>query len=1156
MSADPTMPAPRDAAPAAYDASIPPFVPPDAADATQPLSKTPWARRWAFVVLMLMLLWTGAAWEINARRYDQRVARAVEAAQAQGRAHAALVESGLRQGLSELDGLAQVLAHMPTVVQAVQVDGDGQRAAETPVATLRDQLQAQPDLAQMDAFLSTTAEQLGADLLYLLDEAGNCVAASNAGSVSSVVGQHLVEGEYFTETRARGGSRQFAVGRATGIPGLYFSAAVTREGRFVGAVVVKRNTPALAAMVGHEGAFVVDSQGVVIMAQDPHLQLQAMNGAPVYTLDPAERASRYQNEHLPVLRIAPWGGDGGSQVRLVGDDPQPQVLVQRHMELEALDVYVAQPVPELENLARERLALFVLLSLGGAGGIAVVAAGLVGWRSRRHVLDAVGHLATLNQKLSEQIAERQRAESLLRESREYLVVHEARLRALLRSLPEQVWMKDRSGAYLAVNAEFERFQGITEAELLGKSDRDFEKPERAAFFAAQDQAALDTAEPQTFHETDTPADGVGGLRQLAITKTAVRDDRQQVIGVVGVARDMTEIHLAHQALKTSEARFRATFETAGDAILIIRRAIVVDCNLRAAQLLGAETRGGLLGQSMELFAPERQPDGQPSRTLSMQHVAAVKHGEMKTIEWRCRRLDGSEFDAEITLSVFEHGGQRLLQSVLRDVSERRRMIAALEAAKEEAERANRSKSVFLANMSHEIRTPLNAVLGFTQLLMADRKLPGEAQSRLRVIHSAGSRLLGLINDVLDLAKIESGGLQVLVSPFDLLQELRDIDHLYGAHARAKGLTLQSELALAPPTVVEGDRNKVGQIVSNLLGNALKFTESGHIGVHAWRDPPDGDRVWIEVHDTGPGMSPAELGELFVPFRQGAAGQEKGGTGLGLALSRDMARAMGGDLAVTSTLGAGTQVRVWLPLPASGRASPGAALGAGAMALDAATPCHVLVIEDDADSRDVLVHLLRDAGCVVSQAFDGLEGLARCRAERFDIVFSDIRMPHMNGVEMIERLRADPFTQRLPVIAVSASSLEHERRFYIENGFQDFIGKPYPFQDVYRALIEHAGVRMHAVDAPVEVDVDADAIAPLPAGLTPRVREQLRELALAASRGQLAAVGRLMSALASDTIGAERWRSFDEAAQAYDFQLLEQRVRELLAQAVAVPATGG
>jgi signal transduction histidine kinase/ActR/RegA family two-component response regulator len=526
---------------------------------------------------------------------------------------------------------------------------------------------------------------------------------------------------------------------------------------------------------------------------------------------------------------------------------------------------------------------------------------------------------------------------------------------------------------------------------------------------------------------------------------------------------------------------------------------------------------------------------------------------MKTFEWRCRRLDKSQFDAEITVSLFRLDGQNLLQAVLRDVSERRRMVAALQSAKEEAERANRSKSVFLANMSHEIRTPLNAVLGFTQLLMADRTLPDSTQARLRVILSAGNRLLGLINDVLDLAKIESGGLQVLVAPFDLLQELRDIDALYGSHARARGLALQSELALAPPTRVEGDRNKVGQILANLLGNALKFTDRGHIGMHVWRDGGQADRVWFEVHDTGPGIAPEELHDLFVPFRQGSSGQEKGGTGLGLSLSRDMARAMGGELSVSSTPGVGTQVRFWLALPASRDAAGASPVGAGAQILDADTPCTVLVIEDDADSREVLVDLLRAAGCTVMQAVDGLEGLERCRSERFDIVFSDIRMPHMNGVELIERLRADPFTAALPVVAVSASSLEHERRFYIANGFQDFIGKPYPFQDVYRALVEHAGVRLHPVVAPADVPATAAAQDVVPAA---GVRHRLRALAAAASGGQLAQVGKLMASVTPESVGLERWRGFDEAAQAYDFQLLEERVLALMAQMDAADASTG
>ena len=1140
---------------ATSDSSIPPYVPPDAGGDVRAVLRTPWARRWALVVLMLILAWTAAAWSLNARHFRERVDGAVATATAQAHASGTLVEDGLRQGLAQLDGVAHTLTRLPSVRQAVAAAGPGAPRVDEPVPQLRSLLQAQPELAALDDFLASSADELGADLIYLLDDAGNCIAASNAGTEGSVVGQHLTDAGFFEQTRVQHGARLFAVGKATGIPGMYFSASIYEEGRFVGAIVVKRNTRSLAAMVGHEGAFVVDALGVVIMSQDPRLLMEALDGAGVFALDPAARASRYGSSALPVLHIEPWDGDDTPALHRIDEDPVPQVLVRTHMDREGLDVFVAQRVPEVENLVRERGFDFALMALAGAGALALVAAGLGGWRSRRSVIDAMHRLGQANRTLSVEVAERERAEVLLRESREYLVVHEARLRALLRSLPEQVWMKDRAGAYLAVNVEFERFQGVSEADVLGKTDGEMGGPERAAHYAAQDQATLAAAEPLVFHGTERSASG-GGERRLEVTKTAVRDEHGEVIGVVGIARDMTEIQAANLALKSSEARFRATFETAGDAMLIIRGALVVDCNRRAAELLGAGSRDGLLGKSIALFAPAVQPDGETSTKLARAHLADLDRGGMKTFEWRCRRLDGTPFDAEITISLFRHNGHDLLQAVLRDVSERRRMIAALEAAKEEAERANRSKSVFLANMSHEIRTPLNAVLGFTQLLMADRKLPDETQSRLRVIHGAGNRLLGLINDVLDLAKIESGSLQVLSNPFDLLQELRDIATLYGAHARAKGLALQSELTLAAPTVVEGDRNKLGQIVANLLGNALKFTERGHIGLHAWRDPGHAERVWFEVHDTGPGIAAGDLADLFVPFRQGAAGQEKGGTGLGLALSRDLAHAMGGELSIASTPGVGTQVRLWLPLPPGRLPAAGAAVGAGAQVLDPATPCAVLVIEDDPHSREVLVDLLRQVGCTVTQAFDGLQGLACCRSERFDIVFSDIRMPHMDGVEMIARLRADPVTAALPVVAVSASSLEHERRFYIENGFQDFIGKPYPFQDVYRALVDHAGVRLRPAGPVVDTAPAAEAAPSLAAALAPRVREQLRALAAAASSGQLGAVGRMMEALGPEAIGGERWCAFEDAAQAYDFQLLEERVNAFIAQLEAAEAAPG
>ncbi|MEP6504946.1 MAG: PAS domain S-box protein, partial [Betaproteobacteria bacterium] len=687
------------------DSSIPPYVPPDAADAEQSVFRTPWARRWAVVVLILMLVWTALAWEWTAHQYRLRIDHAVETATAQASSRQGLVEDGLRNGLAQLDGVAHMLTRLPTVRHAVTAAGPSAQTSMERTPELRSALQALPELAAMNDFLASSTEELGADLIYLRDDAGNCVASSDAGTATSIVGQHLSDRTFFEQTRDQHSARLFAVGRSTGIPGMYFSSAVYEDGQFIGAVFVKRNTRALAAMVAYEGAFVVDEMGVAIMSHDPRLLLHALPGGKAAALSAAERKSLYLAEQLAPLRIEPWDVDVAPALRRVGDDPVPQVLVQRHMERDGLDVYVAQPLPEVENLVRDRGANFALLALAGIGAIALVTAGLGGWRSRRNVLDAVERIGQANRMLSVEVAERQRAEIALRESREYLVVHEARLRALLRNLPEQVWMKDRAGNYLAVNAEFERFQGQPEGDVLGKSDAQLQPAERAEHYAQQDRATLAAAEPLVFLEAEKSAAG-GGVRQLEITKTAVRDERGEVVGVVGIARDMTEIHAAHLALKTSEARFRATFETAGDAILIIRHALIVDCNRRAAEMLGAGTRDALLGQALSLFSPETQPDGESSSSLALRLVEDVKRGGMRTFEWRCRRLDDTQFDAEITISVFQHNGQSLLQAVLRDVSERRRMMAALESAKDEAERANRSKSVFLANMSHEIRTPL------------------------------------------------------------------------------------------------------------------------------------------------------------------------------------------------------------------------------------------------------------------------------------------------------------------------------------------------------------------------------------------------------------------------------------------------------------------
>jgi len=501
---------------------------------------------------------------------------------------------------------------------------------------------------------------------------------------------------------------------------------------------------------------------------------------------------------------------------------------------------------------------------------------------------------------------------------------------------------------------------------------------------------------------------------------------------------------------------------------------------------------------------------------------------------------------------------------LRDeVDGHRRTEALLQDARQHAEAASRAKSQFLANMSHEIRTPLNAVLGYTQLLIEDRRQAPETRERLRVIHAAGQRLLGLINDVLDLAKIEAGALQVHLAPMNLRHELGEIFSLFEPRAEAKGLLLKLDVDLDTDCAFVTDRAKFGQVVLNLLGNALKFTDAGRIVLRAWR--AGGDTV-VEVEDTGPGMDEQEVADLFTAFRQGAAGADKGGTGLGLNLSRHIAQALGGELVVASAKGRGTTVRLRLPMAEADPAGVPAAGLAGGQRLAPGTSLRALVVEDDPYSRDVLVTLLRETGCEVDAAVDGEAGLAACRARPadapYDIVFTDIRMPRVDGLQMLQALRADERTHGLPLIAVSASSLEHERRYYVEHGFHDFVGKPYQFSAIHEMLVQHAGARLvplapeepepaagFASAAEVVDRLQRDAIAA--AGVVQRsvVRAQLAALADGAASGSMTQVRDQLAALAaapSRALPDGLLALLEADLRQYDFTTLEGRVRAALA----------
>ena len=396
----------------------------------------------------------------------------------------------------------------------------------------------------------------------------------------------------------------------------------------------------------------------------------------------------------------------------------------------------------------------------------------------------------------------------------------------------------------------------------------------------------------------------------------------------------------------------------------------------------------------------------------------------------------------------------------------RRVMRTLGAVEERnrTEEANRLKSQFLANMSHEIRTPLNAILGYAQLLDGDSKLSSEQRQSVQTIATSGNHLLGLINDVLDLSKIESGREKLFPVDFDLAELMVELRTMFRLRCEQKGLAWEVETEPGGRRV-HGDENKLRQVLVNLLGNAVKFTEAGRVGFSLTVRPED--RYLFEVFDTGPGIPEAQQAAIFEPFYQTDGGVRKGGTGLGLAIAHRHVQLMGGELGGESAPGSGTRFTFSLTLPPA-READRSESDAWSQVAHLASGCSVdaLVVDDVAENRALLGRMLRRVGVEVRLAENGLQAVARCGEGVPDIVFMDIRMADMSGQETRQRLIEAHGEGRMVMVAVSASVLEHEHRSYLEAGFDAFIDKPVQMWKVYACLTEHLGVT-YTYEAPSE-----------------------------------------------------------------------------------------
>ena len=390
----------------------------------------------------------------------------------------------------------------------------------------------------------------------------------------------------------------------------------------------------------------------------------------------------------------------------------------------------------------------------------------------------------------------------------------------------------------------------------------------------------------------------------------------------------------------------------------------------------------------------------------------------------------------------------------------------LQLTAQEAEAANRAKSQFLANMSHELRTPLNAILGFSQLMSQDSSITDAHQESLDIINRSGEHLLNLINDVLEMSKIEAGKVTLNNEPFDLHRLLQTIQEMFQIRAEAKGLWFKFILADDLPKYIVGDSRKLRQLLINLLSNAVKFTQTGGVTLRALVGSSEGlaanqAQLGFSILDTGKGIAPEELDQLFDPFVQTASGiQSEGGTGLGLSISRQFTELMGGTIQATSILGTGSTFSFNIQVELA-ESSQVAALSSTKQVKQLAPgqPQYRLAVVDDQETnRLVLAKLLQSVGFEARTANNGKEAIALWQEWQPDLIWMDMRMPVMDGYEATRQIKNHPCTKKTIIIALTASAFSEQRGKILATGCDDFVTKPFPKQVIFDKLTQHLGVK--------------------------------------------------------------------------------------------------
>jgi PAS domain S-box-containing protein len=766
--------------------------------------------------------------------------------------------------------------------------------------------------------------------------------------------------------------------------------------------------------------------------------------------------------------------EGGQRLH-IADCPRYFAALAQHRAIDAHDAQSDLRTSELAAYLEER-GIGSLLDAGiriDGQIVGVVCHEHVG-DPRTWMPDEVAFAGNMADQVAQALISRQRhhADEALRKSQRTLTT-------LLGNLPGMAYRcrNDRTWTMEFVSEGCERLTGYPAEDLLHNRRVSFNEithPDDQPWIWDEVQAALQRREPFELEYRITTA----GKQEKRVWEQGrgMFSPEGELQALEGLIIDVTDRRRAEEALRASERNYRQIFDAANDAIFIQdpETGAILDVNEATCRMFGFGREEMRRLRVAEISAGQEGYTGADA----MNRVRLAAQGHPQIFEWKCRDRQDHEFWVEVNLKRTIIGDGPRLLAVVRDIGSRKEAEQALVAAKEAAEASNRAKSEFLANVSHEIRTPLNGIIAMSDLL-SESDLEPELSGYAAMIQRSGRNLMSIINDLLDFSRIEAGRLQLSLRPVELPVLLAETLAPLEVAAREKGLSLRQHCDEQVPRHVLADSGRIGQLLNNLVGNALKFTEQGHVevGVDCVERHDDRAVLRLSVTDTGIGIPADMQPRIFDKFTQVDASTTRrhGGTGLGLAICRQLVELMDGTIGVESTPGGGSTFRLTLPLqlvpaaeqlpeetgdrqaaqsgpvgrdqaPTRDREPSGPGHGSGdpeqPRDIPAFFTARILLVEDNTFNQKVALVLLERLGCRCDVAADGRQALRMISAREYDLVLMDCQMPDMDGYEAARaiRRRADE-RARVPIVAMTAHALQGERERCLAAGMNDYLSKP-------------------------------------------------------------------------------------------------------------------